>query len=178
MLIKRFSTFMFCYILIFTLSNCANIASDSSEYQKENKSLDYSKKEAPFSLSYSSYQDRINIRDQTFSHTRLQHHFPENSPVAVPDSTSNLEVLKRSPLNQFQLNELQKIVNSGFLKLNDAYGAPQDKRHYPYTIQVEINGQQKKVIYRSNPSFDEAPYAFKTLKSALLNLSKELHKNN
>jgi len=87
-------------------------------------------------------------------------------------------LLKKSPLNTLQINELQKVVNNGFFNLDDAYGAPQDQRHYPYTLQVEINGQQKKVIYRSNPSFDEAPYSFKTLESTLFNLSQELSKKN
>lgn len=173
---KIFSCTFFLF-LIFTLLNCANVASDSND-QTKTKELNYSTAEAPFAINYQSHQHSIKITDSIFSHHRLQHHFPENSPSSVPDSISKLVLIDQIPLNNFQINELQKTVNNGFLKLGDAYGAPQDQRHYPYSILVKTNGIQKKVIYRSNPSFDEAPYPFKTLESVLFNLSQVLSKTN
>ena len=112
MFLKKLFTSIFFLFVIFIFFNCANIPSESNS-PKESTELDYSKKPAPFFINYQSHQHQIKVTNNTFSHYRLEHHFPENSPSSIPDSTSNLILLDQSPLNKFQIDELQKTINSG-----------------------------------------------------------------
>ena len=116
-----------------------------------------------FRLEYSNYKAHILIKNKTFTHTRQEHFFAPQSVSAVPDSIAYLLVHDQVPLNDEQLTALKKEIRSGFLNLHPEYGAPAEKRHYPSSIKVMIDGKEKTVIHRSHPAYDLPPREFQTL---------------
>jgi hypothetical protein len=74
-----------------------------------------------------------------------------------------------------QLDALDRMVGeSGFFALSGAYGAPETDRHYPYRLTITRGKQSQGVIYRSNPAYEAAPEAFRSIEEHLLDLSREL----
>jgi hypothetical protein len=121
-------------------------------------------------LMYDSADDDIEIEARHIRHVRTRYKF--DSPMTVVPSSSQTEELVDADLTQAEYDELVRFIHeSGFESLAPAYGAPVDRRHYPYVLTVGFGDERKVVTYRSNPSYDEAPERFKRVKEYVLQLS-------
>jgi len=149
------SFFLLTLSLVFIASQCANQES--------------------ISVDYSSAFAKIQVTDGKISHTKLIHHYPEDQPmVATPDSISTQQMMKDVVLSKEQVGKLKQTVEeSGFMELNDTYGAPEEQRYYPYNLKVKIGEREKEVLFPSTPSFESEPEAFKKVKEFLFSLSGE-----
>ncbi|MCP4344283.1 MAG: caspase family protein [Desulfobacterales bacterium] len=123
------------------------------------------------SVYYHSWTDTIIFENKHVKHTQTEYEY--NNPIsAVPSGMSQL-LMTDADLNDQQWEALKDFVeNSGFEKLENAYGAPEDHRHYPYVITINWDTKRKEVKYRSNPNFGEPPEAFKNTENYLFNLSQ------
>ena len=90
-----------------------------------------------------------------------------NNPIsAIPSQVTTQTTNKK--LTNYQLDKLKKLIkSSGFMNLATEYGAPTNKRYYPYSISVCLGKKQKKVFYRSNPSYGSSPEAFRIVEDYL-----------
>lgn len=147
------------WIRVATLVSVALVAGCSGASRQVNR----------LQLSYNSSTLRINIEDSKILVTRIEQEFA--NPVSpIPSATRAIRT--QGELSQAQLDGLRKrIETSGFWKLKDAYGAPDGQRFYPYRIDLNLDGQSKQVLYRSNPSYESAPSAFTEVESLLRELS-------
>lgn len=122
-----------------------------------------------FSVRASSTNSRIIIEGRSLTVTRLDHTY-DNPVSAVPSRTeahTQTAVLEEADVLALK----DSIRNSGFLSLPSSCGAPQAERHYPSSIQVQMDGKSHEVIYRSNPSYSDCPRAFHDVERALELLS-------
>ncbi|MBL8018323.1 MAG: hypothetical protein JNM27_01540 [Leptospirales bacterium] len=120
-------------------------------------------------VSYSSSTTRIVVEDSMLIVTRLEQEFA--NPVSpVPSSTKATSM--QGGLTGDQITRLRNTIQkNGFLGLNATYGAPEGQRFYPYRIELNIDGQAKSVLYRSNPAYESAPKPFSELESLLNELT-------
>ena len=99
----------------------------------------------------------------------------DNPVSSIPSSTKTF--FYNSLLSRGEVKKLEKLViKSGFFELKESYGAPADQRYYPYTLTVKIGTKTHSVEYRSNPSYEESPPAFKTIESHLNKLADKYSK--
>lgn len=121
-----------------------------------------------FKVTYNSPWTAITIEEGKITKVKTQHHFNDDNFSSVPDSTSVHKVMEGVAFSDSLTTGLKKMLNDkNFWELDDAYGAPDDYRHYPYTISAILNEKSKTVVFRSNPSFGLAPDAFNLIESFL-----------
>lgn len=121
--------------------------------------------ETAFSVRASSTNSRIVVEGRSISVTRLDHTYA-NPVSAIPSHTeahTETGVIEEADLLALK----DSIRRSGFLSLPSSCGAPQNERHYPSTIQVQMDGKIHEVVYRSNPSYPDCPRAFHDVERAL-----------
>ncbi|QSJ15013.1 hypothetical protein JYQ62_24535 [Nostoc sp. UHCC 0702] len=95
-----------------------------------------------------------------------------NNPISAIPSQVTTQTRNKKLTNN-QLDKLKKLIkSSGFMNLATEYGAPPNKRYYPYSISVCLGKKQKKVFYRSNPSYGNSPEAFQIVEDYLQQLIK------
>ena len=123
-----------------------------------------------FKLEYRSPQMLIMVHDQNL--TRFDTEFVyENANTTIPTSANTKE--KKISLSSEQVNEMQRLVRkSGFISLQDYYGAKEYEQFHPYTLEVNWQKIQKKVLFRSGQIQDPRPQAFSEIESYLLALTK------
>jgi len=122
---------------------------------------------ASFSIIYDSWTERIEIEEGRLSYFVTRYEY-EKPYMATPSSSQVDTVALARPLSPRQLHELASTVrSSGFFSLDDAYGAPEGHRYYPYAITVIMPEKEKTVSFRSNPEFEEAPPAFQVVEKKL-----------
>ncbi len=121
-------------------------------------------------VSYYSGNQEIVIENEKLTKTETV--FLYSNPVSdSPDST--YEKYSQSTLSQKQKDDLITLIEkSGFFDLDCVYGATEGMRFYLYQIDIELNGKKKQVIFRSNPSFTDAPKAFRELEEKIIEYSK------
>lgn len=120
---------------------------------------------AALEAHYSSTSSRISVDGFSLTVVRMEHEYA-NPVSAVPSRTqtfSSTAVLALEDLRPLE----HTIRTSGFLQLPSSCGAPENERHYPYTIRVRIDGKVHEVTYRSNPSFPGCPGAFHDVERSL-----------
>lgn len=128
-------------------------------------------------LEYSSPRDEVIVQGGKLTHISKTYHYDHNRPqVAAPIGTSQRTVLNAEPLNGRQLTALEQgIHSSGIFNLTDSsYGAPDGQSSYDYRIKVRMNGQQRDIVFRSNPSYSYAPQAFEVIKDYVWRLVTEV----
>ncbi len=127
--------------------------------------------EAPkniFKVTYNSPWTAITIEEEKITKVKTKHHFNEDNFTSVPDSTSLHKLMEGVAFSDSLSTKLKQILNDDkFWELEDAYGAPEGQRYYPYTISATQNEKTKTVVFRSNPSFGLAPEVFRTLEKFL-----------
>ena len=131
----------------------------------------------PLSLSYQSPSEHISIQDGRISYRKTEY-FYSRPQLATPDSSVKHLILDKQAITYTQLDQLKKqLEESGFFELQSVYGAPQDERSYGYAIEVYTGEQSQTVLFRSNPSYEEAPTSFHTAENLILNFAKNLLKS-
>jgi hypothetical protein len=124
-------------------------------------------------IRYDSWSDEITVEANRLKHVATEYEF--DNPVSGIPSGSEAVVRTDSDLTDVQWEDLRRFIRtSGFDALGDAYGAPERVRYYPYTLTITFGEDSKKVIYRSNPSYERAPEAFRSVEKYLFDLSKQL----
>lgn len=129
----------------------------------------------PLFVHYQSWTDEITIENKHIKHVHTEYEY--DNPVSGNPSGSKQSVLTDTDLTQQQWEDLKTYIrNSGFEKLEDVYGAPEGYRYYPYNLTIGWGTEKKEVKYRSNPSYGEAPLAFKNIENYLFALSEQARK--
>jgi hypothetical protein len=148
----------------------------SEEYcNTENIGMKNLTENVPLSVHYQSWTDEITIENKHIKHVHREYEY--DNPVSGNPSGSKQSVLTDHNLTQQQWEDLKTYIrNSGFEKLEDVYGAPEGYRSYPYNLTIGWGTEKKEVKYRSNPSYGEAPLAFKNIENYLLTLSEQARK--
>ena len=124
-----------------------------------------------FLADYNTTTLKVHIEDRNIRVTRIEQKF-DNPASAVPSSQS--AAVSTGMISEAQLRSLRRLIlANGFLRLKEAYGAPAKERFYPYSIEVLVDGRKKKVLYRSNPSFEKQPKPFAEIEKMLTELGKE-----
>ena len=113
-------------------------------------------------LEYISSFEKITIKEGKITWIRHSFHYDDERAVkATPDSISSQKIQNSVKVNKSKLNELYELIESNdFQSLSPEYGAPQNERHYLYSIKVKNGNKEKMVLFRSNPSYEEAPPGF------------------
>lgn len=94
-----------------------------------------------------------------------------DNPVSGTPSSQKKVKSKPKTLPKTSIEELTKLLEtSGFYELKATYGATEIQRHYPYYITVRKGNVVKAVTFRSNPSAEKRPAAFKEVEDYLLKL--------
>jgi hypothetical protein len=127
-------------------------------------------------LEYTSPRDEVIISNGKLTHISKTYQYDENRPyVATPVSMSTSVIANNIPLNGRQLTSLKEAIrNSGLTKLQrQNYGAPHGQRSYDYTLRIEVDGRAYSYIYRSNPSYPNAPQQFNQMKEYIWKLVAE-----
>ncbi|MCB0595200.1 MAG: hypothetical protein H6557_24315 [Lewinellaceae bacterium] len=162
--------------LLITLSTFMfNLNAQTIAYQELSRPA--SKPGLDIYLHYDSPQDEVLIQNGKLTHISKTYVYDENRPwVATPVDVATRKVADGVALNGHQLNSLQQMIqNTGILQLpQQEYGAPGDQRSYDYQMRIRSGGQDKAVIYRSNPSFATAPPAFDRMKEYIWRLVTEV----
>ncbi|MEL6864002.1 MAG: hypothetical protein AAFP19_06275 [Bacteroidota bacterium] len=125
-------------------------------------------------IEYQSELNRLIVDQRQLSHWRYRQVAGLDSPVAAPDAVVEQQVHMERVLTGEQLLVLKQAIQSGFWELNEQHGAPEGYRAHMTFIKVQLNSQLKTVRYRSSPSFEEMPAAFRLLETVLLDLSQTL----
>jgi hypothetical protein len=116
-------------------------------------------------IRYESPGLSATLRDTALEFVKKTYSYPH------PAATTPSEVKQTRgavTLSATQLENLRSVMtNSGFMKLKPAYGAPEEERHYPYMLEVTLDGESRSVVYRSNPSYLPAPQAFSQVQQAV-----------
>ncbi len=128
----------------------------------------------PFILHYTGPKNKIMVNESSLTHYRKEEHHAPGSVSATPKSVTTNTLLDKAPLNKAQIDLLKEALSNGFMELKPDYGAPTNERHYPFYINVSFNGQNKEVLFRSNPSYGPAPDAFKEVEAAIFQASETL----
>jgi len=126
-------------------------------------------------VTYRSWQESIdaNLAARTLTRSRTEYEYA--SPTSGTPSSASTISEPPVTLDTERAAELAGVVrDSGFLALEDAYGAAEGARHYPYRITVHLaDGTRKEVLFRSDPEHETRPEAFATLEEFPLGLSGE-----
>jgi hypothetical protein len=94
------------------------------------------------------------------------------NPISATPSQVTTQI-KNKKLTNYQLDKLKNLIqSSGFMNLAAEYGVATDERYYPYSISVCLDNKEKKVFYRSNPSYGKSPEAFRVIEDYLQQLIK------
>ncbi|MCB0583405.1 MAG: hypothetical protein KDD10_29270 [Phaeodactylibacter sp.] len=128
-------------------------------------------------LRYDSPRDEVIVQNGKLTHISKTYIYDENRPWdATPVDVSQRTVANAIPLNGHQLNSLREMIQTtGIMQLPEQeYGAPSGQRSYDYQMHIRSEGQEKAVLYRSNPSFANAPPAFDRMKEYLWKLVTEV----
>lgn len=121
-------------------------------------------------LEYKSTTKTIKINDTLLTITERKDTF--DNPVSSIPSKSTLED-RDYTLSKKEIYDLTKFIQDNkFFDLEDSYGAPEKERNYPTSILIQMHKKEKTVVYRSNPSFSDAPDSFKKIESYILKLRK------
>jgi len=103
---------------------------------------------------------------------RIDTEFVYDAPASGVPSAANTKERKIT-ITADQLAEIQRFVlRSGFINLGDAYGAKEYEKFSPYTLEVDWQKIQKKVIFRSGQIADPRPQAFAELEKYVLEIAK------
>jgi hypothetical protein len=120
-------------------------------------------------VRYSSAFEDIEIAADILTYTKTTYEY-DNPVSATPSGSSSTSFHKA--LSRSEVRKLSSfIMESGFMELGPAYGAPEEQRYYPYEIHVKLGEITKVVMFRSNPSYEEAPEAFRKVDEYLHQLS-------
>ena len=123
-------------------------------------------------LVYKSWTQTVDadLAERTLARSRTEYTYP--TPVSGTPSSMKTLSMPTKTLAATQAEAIAAFVlASGFIDLADAYGAPEGQRYYPYEITVHrAGGKAKHVMFRSNPSYEESPAAFKKLEAFLQGL--------
>jgi hypothetical protein len=126
-------------------------------------------------VHYKSWNDDINIENKYINHIRTEYEY--DSPVSGNHSGSKQLLLTDNILTEQQWEDLETFIKgSNFERLEDIYGAPEGYRYYPYNLTIGWGTGKKEVKYRSNPSYEQAPEAFKNIENYLFALSEQARK--
>jgi len=129
--------------------------------------------EAILSVHYHSWTDEISFENKQIKHTITKYKY-DNLVSATPSEVIR-SVIADTALTDQQWENLKNFIrNCGFEKLENAYGAPENERYYPYTLTINWGTERKEVRYRSNPSYDKPPEIFKNIEEFLFKVSKEV----
>lgn len=121
-------------------------------------------------LQYKSPNKSIEIKDTSLIVTEKKDVF-ENPVSSIPTSSTSED--KNYTLTKKEVYDLIKFIEDiKFFDLNPTYGAPEGERSYPTTLSIKMHGKDKEVVYRSNPSFESSPEAFRKVEGYLLKLRK------
>jgi len=112
-------------------------------------------------VHYTSAFEEIKVTPDSLFHTIITSEY-DNPVSSVPSSsTSKTNAYK---IENYQFTEVQQYIeNAGFWNLNDAFGAPENERYYPYEISVKWGDKTKKALYRSSPGAEAAPSEFQNV---------------
>ena len=121
-------------------------------------------------LEYKSPNKSIEIKDTNLTITQKKDVF--DNPVSSIPSSSTFEDRNYTLTKKEVYNLIKFIEETQFFHLKDSYGAPVGERSYPTTIRIIMLGSEKEVVYRSNPSFESSPEAFRKLENYLVQLRK------
>lgn len=121
-------------------------------------------------LEYKSPNKTLEIKDTNLTITEKKDVF--DNPVSSIPSSSSFEDKNYTLTKKEVYNLIKFIEDNQFFALNSSYGAPIGERSYPTTISIKMHGNEKEVVYRSNPSFESAPESFRKLEAYLLQLRK------
>ena len=177
---KLLSCFAIC-AMSFLLFSCQgeqkqeNSTQDNTTNADINKQLEAStiKEDIELAIHYKSPNDLISVENNILNHIQIKQMFVKGSTSGTPDSIARTSLATDMLLSPKKLQILKKaIITSGFMGLEDAYGAAKDQRNYPTSIKVQFQGKTKEVVFRSNPSFNRSPVSFKKVENALMRLHK------
>lgn len=130
-------------------------------------------------LEYTSPRDEVVIRNGKITHISKTYHYDEERPyVATPVGVSSRTIANATPLNGQQLNAFKEQINSsGIMNLSQkSFGAPYGERSYDYSLRISMNGRQQEIVFRSNPSYSNAPYPFELMKEYIWRLVAEVER--
>ena len=127
-------------------------------------------------IHYAAWNESIRIDGATGSFKHTTTDFEYESPTSGNPKSSTVNIMAEGTVDEAQQTALAQFVNdSGFLTLDESYGAPEDQRFYPYELKVMLpDGFEKNVMFRSNPEFEESPEEFKAVVDELRKLSKSI----
>jgi len=121
-------------------------------------------------IGYHSPMLSIEIKNGSLSFTRQV-----DVKYAKPWSATPESYKERTGGGSISGQQVRALLDAadacGFFALNDAYGAPGDERYYAYEISITQAGRRKTVVFRSNPSYAEAPSCFVTLQEKITALA-------
>lgn len=121
-------------------------------------------REEDFYLEYTSSTKTVIIKGNAMTVQEWVEQY--DNPVSSMPSARK-EIKKTVNISAGDISRLKSTIKAnGFMSLpKTEYGAAQGDRYYPYTISVVLNGKQKKILYKSNPSpeTEQAPKAFSEL---------------
>lgn len=122
-------------------------------------------------LEYRSPNISLEVKDTLLTVTEKKDSF--TNPASSIPSSSKL-VVKKYTLTGNEVRDLVKFIrDNNFFYLKNSYGAPEKERNYLSSIFIELSGRSKKVVFRSNPSFEEKPEAFSKIEAYILGLVKQ-----
>lgn len=124
-------------------------------------------------VHYQAWNETIRADLATRMLVRSTTEYTYDNPVSGTPSGSRAGVGSERRLSLREVVGLIRLVrSSGFLDLGAAYGAPEDQRFYPYRLEVRFSqGAPKTVEFRSNPSYEAEPEAFRALVAQLRQLA-------
>ncbi|MCO6480221.1 MAG: hypothetical protein J5I94_26515 [Phaeodactylibacter sp.] len=128
-------------------------------------------------LHYDSPRDEVIIQNGKLTHISKTFVYDENRPwETTPVDVATRTVANGVPLNGHQLSSLREMIrNTGIMQLpKQEYGAPAGQRSYDYQMRIRSEGQDRAVIYRSNPNFAIAPASFDRMKEYIWKLVTEV----
>ena len=131
------------------------------------------------SIVYKAWNEeiRVDAKAMTIKHTETQYEY--ESRVSANVKSSKVVTLVDGKITSGMVQDLTIFVRrSGYMELGAVYGAPENRRYYPYRLEVTFKGRPTKTVeYRSNPSFEDEPESFKTVVGSLRALSERVRRD-
>ncbi len=131
------------------------------------------------SIVYKAWNEEIRVDAvaMTIRHTETQYEYATEFSANV--KSSKAVTILDGKITSGMVQDLTVFVrSSGYMELGAVYGAPENRRYYPYRLEVTFKGQPTKTVkYRSNPSFEDEPEAFKTVVGYLRSLSEQVRRD-